>query len=216
MASIATNPPRYLILRGHQEYGPYAVNTLWEGIATGQLRARDLVRGVEDPFWHSLGQFLESTIRGPSSESIARPSPVRIVLELLARIASPIADCVSLHAGWIALTSVVGALATGLFTDEPLHWEFPWLVAAIASGVAMIVQRRFVPGIVSCLMALIIPVVVTGDWLDDDDPPPSQIYSALAKLPSRKVAPSPLTKPVPMQSQIPALGLPQPTDTPVR
>lgn len=222
ITSPVEEPPLYVILREHEEYGPFCRETLRQAMETGNVVPEDWVRKVELPScWTSVGQLLH----GPSE-----PDPLRVKLRRFYRLGGAASEKVFAsadravgfcarriagRAGIVALVCVAIATGTAFLPDRPFALSVPWILAGLAASVALILRRQFFRGIIACVAVLLIPlgtyraIPVAKQRLDPNRvenalPPIGEMYSSLPRrspdLPRVRVR---------VKSGIPALGLPQ-------
>jgi len=222
--------PLYVILREHEEYGPFCRETLKEAMEMGNLVADDWVRKADrTSCWTSVGQLLYGPPE-PESVIIKLRRHLRREVALLVRaterslsVASrALESCATRlvkRAGLIAVVCIAVATGIAFLPEKPLVILVPWILAGIAAGVAMTLRRKVFRGIIACLAASILPLAanranpVVARYLDPDRrenalPPIGEMYSTMP----RKSADLHKDRLLPAKSGIPALGLPEPTE----
>jgi hypothetical protein len=227
MTTSLVQSARYVILREQQEYGPFSKETLTEAMNAGNLVAEDWVRTIDrTACWRSLGQLLygppepESPVvrmHRMALQGIASASELGARwLSTVSRVLDICSNRLENRLGFLALVSVMVATGIVLLPERPLAVSAPWIMAAVAGGVAMILRRRSFRGAIVCLAAVFIPLItfkaapMVAYHLDPNRresslPPIGEMYSSMPRksLDAHKRHP-------PAVSGVPALGLPQP------
>lgn len=222
ITSPVDETPLYVILREHEEYGPFCRETLRQAMETGNVVPEDWVRKVELPScWTSVGQLLHGPPEpDPLSVKLQRfYNRCAAVFEKVFAFADRALDfCarrIARRAGIVALVCIAVATSTAFLSDQPFALSAPWILAGLAASVALMLRRQFFRGIVACLAVLLIPlgtyraIPVAKQRLDPDRienalPPIGEMYSSLP----RKSPDLPRVR-TRVKSGIPALGLPQ-------
>jgi hypothetical protein len=221
--------PLYVILREHEEYGPFCRETLEEAMEAGNIVEEDWVRKADrTSYWMSVGQLLYGP---PEPEGLgikmrrflrfgraALGQTATTAFSLASRALDRCAERLARWAGLVALLCAAVATATAFLPGRPIALSVPWIMAGIAAGVALILRRKVSSGIIACLAASIIPIATyqmipaANHYFDPNRrenplPPIGEMYSSMP----RKSGDLPRNRPK-AKSGIPALGLPMPAD----
>jgi hypothetical protein len=219
-------PILYVILREHEEYGPFCMNTLREAMESGNLVAEDWVRTADrTSCWMSLGQLLYGPpeperpmvrirwviSRWVASLGWAKARCLSWASQLLDRCCTPLET----HSGTVALACILVATGIVLLPERPFALSIPWMTAGVLAGMVLIRRRRSFRGAVTCLASLVLPFIafesapairhnLDPNRRENALPPIGEMYSSMPRrnsdLPKRHG---------PVASGIPALGLPE-------
>lgn len=156
----------YRVLKNGQVEGPFSEGEVVQHLQSGRYGPHDLAQTQESAHWTPLRKFFEIEVSAGAYEPV--PEWMRKVIDLqgLITLAASTSRAVFLRdplaTGVLCLG--IGCAIVVLSRIAPLLY-LPWIVIALIAGGVLMVRGKVFSGVLLCLAAVLIPVlVIVATW----------------------------------------------------